>query len=249
MTYKTPNKILNPNHRVTIGVYGIGGTGSHVLTSLIGLDKSLKALGHPGIHVKAYDFDKVTQSNIGRQKFYPQDIEKSKAEILIKRINAIYGLDWKSYSEDSYKENIIVTCFDNVASRRKAKEEIVKRLIGYGQNSFERIHYWIDSGNSENDGQVIIGSYDKNGRSVLPDISSVTNDFKDMDDNPNEPSCSLAEALQHQDLMVNKFAADITINFIWKIFRYGKLEFRGAYFNLDKIKVIPIPIIPIKTVN
>ena len=86
--------LLNPNHRVSINLVGAGGTGSYMLTKLALLNSTLRAIGHPGIHVTVYDKDNVSQANFGRQLFFADDIGKNKAEILVKRVNINFGYDW-----------------------------------------------------------------------------------------------------------------------------------------------------------
>jgi hypothetical protein len=54
------------------------------------------------------------------------------------------------------------------------------------------------------------------------------------------PSCSLAEALQKQDLFVNSTLAQLGCNILWKMFRQGMIEYQGLYLNLETIKVNPI---------
>lgn len=56
------------------------------------------------------------------------------------------------------------------------------------------------------------------------------------------PSCSLAEALEKQDLFINSVLAHIGCDLLWKMFREGKTLHRGAYVNLDTLKVTPIPV-------
>lgn len=59
--------LLDPRHPVTVNVIGAGGTGSQVVTSLARMDTALWKLGHPGLFVRVYDPDTVSESNIGRQ--------------------------------------------------------------------------------------------------------------------------------------------------------------------------------------
>jgi hypothetical protein len=54
------------------------------------------------------------------------------------------------------------------------------------------------------------------------------------------PSCSLAEALEKQDLFINSTLAQLGCNILWKMFRHGMIEHHGLYLNLTTMKVNPI---------
>ena len=56
------------------------------------------------------------------------------------------------------------------------------------------------------------------------------------------PSCSLAEALDRQDLFINSTLAQLGCNILWKMFRNGMIEHHGLYLNLEMMKVNPINI-------
>lgn len=56
------------------------------------------------------------------------------------------------------------------------------------------------------------------------------------------PSCSLAEALDRQDLFINSTLAQLGCNILWKMFRNGMIENHGLYLNLETMKVNPINI-------
>ena len=54
------------------------------------------------------------------------------------------------------------------------------------------------------------------------------------------PSCSLAEALEKQDLFINSTLAQLGCNILWKMFRNGMIEHHGVFLNLGTMKVNPI---------
>ena len=54
------------------------------------------------------------------------------------------------------------------------------------------------------------------------------------------PSCSLAEALEKQDLFINSTLAQLGCNILWKMFRHGMIEHHGLYLNHATMKVNPI---------
>ena len=82
---------------------------------------ALKKLGHPGLHVTAFDADIVTAANCGRQLFSEQEIGLNKAEALITKLNFFFGTKWESigeyYKEGSQLANITISCVDTVAAR------------------------------------------------------------------------------------------------------------------------------------
>jgi len=124
----TADYIVNPPHPVTVNVIGCGGTGSQVLNSLARMHSALRALGHPGLFVRAVDPDRVTSANMGRQLFSSVDIDQHKCVILISRINRFFGTDWEAVP-DRYDEhttvrpaNITISCVDTGSSRKQIKK-------------------------------------------------------------------------------------------------------------------------------
>ncbi len=118
----------NPTHPITVSLIGCGGTGSQVLTCLARMNSTLIALGHPGLHVTAYDPDDVSEANIGRQLFSPGDIGLNKAIVLISRLNRFFGTAWEAHPQlykHSVASNITITCVDNVKSRLTLSKSII----------------------------------------------------------------------------------------------------------------------------
>ena len=167
----TDSYLINPQHPITINLVGAGGTGSQVLTCLARLDVTLQALGHPGLFVTLYDPDEVTEANIGRQLFSYSDFGLNKAVCLISRINNFFGNDWKavphlfpSSARESKKENvanITITCTDNVKSRLDMWKflKAVRDIGSY--TDYKTPLYWMDFGNSQTTGQVLLGTIQK----------------------------------------------------------------------------------------
>lgn len=179
----TEEYLINPMHPVTINVVGCGGTGSQVLTSLARMNSALKALGHPGLFVRAIDNDKVSEANMGRQLFSTSEIGEYKCIALIGRINRFFSTDWKAEPE-LYKPgtkiksaNITISCVDSGAARKGIKEVLSqsKKTPDQPENGFaynrrtnhsytsglqpyEKPFYWMDYGNMKDRGQVVIGT-------------------------------------------------------------------------------------------
>lgn len=256
--------LLDPQHPITVNLIGAGGTGSQVLSCLVRMDMALTGLGHPGLFVTVYDPDEVTTANIGRQLFSPADVGLNKAVCLVTRANAAFGLNWEAKSErfpaniknatERSLANIYMTCTDNIASRF----ELAGYLKGVGlviQNITRLNHttplYWMDFGNSQNKGQVIIGTIPDNieqsvqdGEEVIKYLTWVTDypGYNQIKDDDSGPSCSLAEALEKQDLFVNSILAQTGCDLLWKMLRHGESEYCGVYMNLETMKTNPIPV-------
>ena len=254
----TDSYLLNPQHPVTVNLIGGGGTGSQVLTNLARLDVTLRALGHPGLFVTLYDPDIVTEANIGRQLFGYSDLGLNKANCLITRINNFFGNDWKAmptFYPSNMKEakmehlaNITITCTDNIKSRIDLWN-VLKALPQYNYTNYQTPLYWLDFGNTQTSGQVVLGSIPKKIKQptsqiyqTVPSLKVITKlvKYARIKEEDSGPSCSLAEALEKQDLFINSTLAQLGCNILWKMFRHGMIEHHGLYLNLSTMKVNPI---------
>lgn len=257
----TDSYLLNPSHPVTVFIIGAGGTGSQVITNLARISMALEALGHPGLHVTVFDPDTVSQANIGRQLFSETELGLNKAVSLVTRINRFFGYSWKAVptpfpvqklpnDATAYTANITITCTDNIRSRlnlwsflKKARKEKLQDYLAP--------LYWMDFGNMQTKGQVMIGTVHKKIHQPysqeyipMPKMNVITEevDYSKIKEKESGPSCSLAEALEKQDLFINSILAHIGCDLLWRMFKEGKTLYRGAYINLETLKVTAIPV-------
>ena len=243
------NYLVNPQHPVTVNLIGAGGTGSQVLTCLARLDAALRGLGHPGLFVTLYDPDIVTEANIGRQLFGPSDLGQNKAQCLVSRINNFFGNDLKDARRDNLA-NITITCTDNIKSRIDLWN-LLKALPQPTFCTYETPLYWMDFGNTQTTGQVVMGTVPKKIKQPASKLYETVSTLKvitrfvrysRVKEEDSGPSCSLAEALDRQDLFINSTLAQLGCNILWKMFRNGMIEHHGLYLNLETMKVNPINI-------
>jgi PRTRC genetic system ThiF family protein len=239
-------KLCTPDHwlrkPVEICLIGVGGTGSEVLTSLARIDYAIRELGHPGLHVTAWDGDVVERPNIGRQAFFPADLSHNKAIITIQRINYLYGRDWVAMpsmfdiNEDcnGMSCDLLITCVDVAQFRAD--------LAKCQNNRYSRC-LWLDTGNGESTGQVILGRLGHSNETPikLPSVFDFYPELDGMVDN-NAPSCSMEEALANQDLPINRAIANVAMQLIWSLLRHGGLNHQGAYVDIRKGTQTPINI-------
>ena len=246
MEHHLPAEFLT--RKIFIAVIGAGGTGSQLMTGLVRLHLALIALGHPhGIEVTLFDDDIVTESNIGRQAFYPSDIGHYTASTIVNRINMGFGLAWESELErvsettSFTKYRIVIGCVDN----RRARKAILEAC----QRS--SVRYWLDTGNRLSDGQCILGEvgrgYGLEGEGVrLPNVADLYPEMIDpsLDETDEMPSCGLADALEKQSLFINSAMTLWACNLLFEFFRYGKISYHGNFINLKSGKTAPLMIDP-----
>jgi PRTRC genetic system ThiF family protein len=166
--------------------------------------------------------------------------------------------------------NITISCVDTGAARKQIKEALWQHVpkkkrsnppngnYGYYTAWPPRVEpyntpfYWMDFGNMMDRGQVVIGTVGKihqpagSAFDVIPTLPSVDklhpDILKDKKGEDQGPSCSLAEALQKQDLFINTNLANMGLGILWKMFREVRIRYQGCYLNLETMSVTPIPI-------
>jgi PRTRC genetic system ThiF family protein len=259
MRHYLPAGLVTPNDPVPVILVGAGGTGSRLLSGLAQLHFALRALEQPGLEVHVIDGDTVSTANVGRQLFSPSDVGRNKAEVLTTRVNMFYGLAWKAYpqmlsndmkfrsrliGEYRHVTALLVTAVDSAAARAKA----LKTYMG-------KVDYWLDTGNTMDTGQVVFGTVGKDGveqpkraKHTVPRLPHVLDLYPDMaahDKSAKQgPSCSVAEALERQDLFINQWVASAALAILWKGFRKGHLKEHGAFINLKTLSTRPLAVDP-----
>ncbi|WP_339679848.1 PRTRC system ThiF family protein [Cyclobacterium marinum] len=257
----TDNYLLNPTNPISVNLIGAGGTGSKVLTALMEINESLIALGHAGLQVRLWDDDIITTANLGRQRFFECETGLYKSVALINRINRCIGTNWKAetrkFEKDKFgrpSENaraiITITCVDNVQARFGVAE--ILKEASYRRHYHDEPKYWLDFGNSKHTGQVMlstIGAIKQPNSEKYETVASlpfVTEEFgellKQSEQNDNTPSCSLAEALEHQDLFINSSLTQMGCSLLWNLFRRGMTEYKGFFHNLKDFRTHPIKV-------
>jgi PRTRC genetic system ThiF family protein len=245
MEANVPFKFCTPSswfsRRVNIDVIGVGGTGSEILASLARIDHAIRELGHSGLKVKAWDGDKVERPNIGRQAFYPADLGHNKAIVTIQRINYLFGLDWVAVpsmfdvDRGNGNSDLVITCVDVAQFRADLAKS---KVYNYSKT------LWLDTGNGSHTGQVILGTLGRvNDKDLkLPTVFDFYPELDGMQDD-STPSCSMEEALQNQDLPINRAIANVAMQLVWSLLRHGGINHQGAFIDIRKGIQTPINII------
>ena len=243
MKHKTFQYILQPVHPVSIILIGTGGTGSHMLTQLARIHLSLQGLGHPGLFVTAYDDDVIEPHNVGRQMFSPAQQGQNKAVELITTINRYYGTNWEGIAEkwNGFQANIIITCTDTIKSRKQVYElwkNPDTEKVDRAYREMRTPYYWMDIGNSQYTGQVVMSAKEK----ALKNVFDLHPELLKQKDKKSEPTCSMAESLKFQDLFINSILAQYAAHLLWGLWNNLGTDYQGLYLNLKTLQTAKIEI-------
>lgn len=244
---------------VHIALAGVGGNGSQILSGLARLAAAMRALGHPGVNVTAYDPDTVTHANVGRQLFYASDVGLNKAIVAVHRVNQAFGTAWEAFPIAFTAHpgvDMVVSCVDT----RCARIDIDRRARHAGGR------YWLDLGNRETDGQAILGEWPGHAATIRKTSAVGVSDFdatkvqivdrlptvlelfpeilttNDADD--TAPSCSLAEAIERQGLFTNQDVVTAALLILETLFRHGRIDWHGAFTNSRTGRRTTLPVDP-----
>lgn len=158
--------VVPPTEAIEFWVVGCGGTGSFLVQLLC---RVLHHLIHQGKHARLVlvDPDQVETKNLTRQCFCQAEVGLNKAEALAARYGMAFGLPIQviaqPFKPDMIARNyntltVLMGCVDNA----KARASLAKAL-GFNDDRSPRV-WWIDGGNGDRFGQVLIGS----GLSKIP---------------------------------------------------------------------------------
>ena len=255
----TDSELISPTNPISVNLIGAGGTGSQTLTALARMNHALTELNHAGLSVRLWDDDVITEANLGRQLFAESELGLYKSVALVHRINRFFGTNWKAdtvkFEKDCFgrlpenaKATITITCVDNVQTRFNVAE-ILKEKVNYGSYRDEP-KYWMDFGNSQYTGQVFLSTVGaipqpkSEKYETMANLPFVTDEFGELlkysETEDETPSCSLAEALEKQDLYINSVLAQMGSSLFWNLFRNGLTENRGFFLNLKNFHSQPI---------
>ena len=241
---------LIPDSEVfTIALVGCGGTGSHIAQGLARLAAHCQESG-PQVALAFIDGDTVEQKNVGRQLFSLADVGKNKAQALAARFGAVFGLQIAAFpmmlsgqriTHSGY--GVLIGAVDSAAGRRAISEELT--------NFAWRL--WIDCGNHESSGQVVVGSTSHRDRLAgackLPglcgQLPAAPLLYPELTrDAPLRPRADCAAAMQDnaQSLMVNQMMAAICLQYLYQVVVRRRLTTFQTVVDLDSLAMRSDPI-------
>ena len=156
----------------TVTIVGCGGTGGFAAEGLC-------RLLPPRADLVLIDHDRVEERNLTRQNFTREDLGQFKSEALAGRLARKYGVPI-AYSTlalgmvELRYPGLIIGCVDNGLARRQIAKimknggvgwvggysQLVPRELQRGPRLVASL-WWVDAGNGENYGQILIGNTDR----------------------------------------------------------------------------------------
>jgi len=241
-----------------IAIVGCGGTGGFVAEGLCRL------LGNKDCRIILIDHDRVEEHNLRRQAFYEHDLGQFKSEAIAERLARLYGRK-VLYSNYPYTretvdqvfvrrhyrsglDGIIIGCVDNP----QARKAIADSERGWG--------WWIDAGNGEHSGQVLIGNISDPehlkacfhpGEGIVERLPMPTLQQPDLlkpvpVSQTQGMDCAEAVDANAQSPVINQAMAALVLEFVSRLLA-GKLTWMGVYLDLEMGTLRPVPADP-KTV-
>lgn len=202
------------NYRIV--VVGCGGTGSNLVPHLCQWAYGVQKKFQNKITIVLVDQDGVEKNNIGRQFFVEQDLGDNKARVLAIRYATAWGINVEYhpfYIRDAetlikllrpdeapvrrYELPILVGAVDNNVARQKMDQAF---------RQMDTVAY-LDAGNSEFNGQVVVGirfdgqTYLKPVADYWPEILTATDDVQ------VGGTCAVKVVKEPQNLLANLGAA------------------------------------------
>jgi hypothetical protein len=194
-----------------------------------------------------------------RQNFFAGDIGKFKSQALAERLSRRYGREilyavMPFHEKMSYElgggmysslnQEIVIGCLDNAAGRAS--------IAGAFENLFSG--WWIDAGNGEHSGQVLIGN-DIDGKHLegmfcgdkvkrLPAPSLQQPSLLIPTPEPVTPAdCARAVESNRQSPVINRMMADLALVFVHRLLS-GTLSWMGAYIDIEAGTMSAAPATP-----
>lgn len=259
--YRLDNRFAGRHFTVT--VVGCGGTGGFVA-------ESLGRLLPPRARLALVDHDRVEEANLGRQNFTWEDLGQFKSEALANRISKAHTLP-VAYSTlqvgmtQLHYPGIVVGCVDNGLARSEIAKRVGLRssltfVGGYSRQvpmelqagpRVEAQLWWVDAGNGENYGQVLVGNV-PNGDlcDSFTDISSTrgrcialplpTVQIPDLlAQRPPQPACAEAQASGDQGPVVNQAMAALVVEVVRRLIE-GTCSWMQLYLDLEAGTLTPV---------
>jgi PRTRC genetic system ThiF family protein len=206
------------------------------------------------VSVTFVDHDYVEEQNIPRQNFCDAELGMSKAVALAHRYGAAWGLEIAVVPErltqdtrllDPRNLTIIVGCVDNAAARKAISLSLKMGGKSVRMGETPRV-WWLDCGNSADNGQVLLGSAPSAGHlegafpagkvcRALPSPALQMPDLlvaKPEELSDKKMSCAEMMAANMQSLAINQRVAAEAADYLMRMLTGQPLKRFATYFDL-----------------
>lgn len=229
-------RIQNPiGNRLVVTLIGCGGTGSLVLSILSRFAYAMLHLKQLKIDVQVFDGDVIDTNNPCRQGFSPNEVGLYKNVALVSRINRFWNINWQAFPGYATKNNlmhnfgqIVITATDTRKSRKMVHDAIVKNNKIYNYLTERHVYYWIDLGNSKTTGNVILTDM-----LTMETPLDYYKNHKEIE--TNTPSCSVAQSLNSQNILINQHMATCGMQIFWDLINNKTIDYKGLFINTERM--------------
>lgn len=240
-TYTLDVQTKKAKHFIIIGA---GGNGGYLIPNLlrqISLQNKFLRLENKAQHaVTIIDADGVEDKNLTRQNFIQRDVGSNKAEVMANRYGAAFGVEVNyipEYLDGEKMLKSIVKGTNGVPVVIGAVDNNKTRAIVHDVFKSTKGMFWIDAGNEEWAGQVVVGynagkAVDKAKKEPhLFNMPAVTELFPEIleatDKLPHEMSCAERAVSNPQNIQTNQTAANLVMGFANTILTANTREGEG----------------------
>ena len=230
---------------------GCGGTGGFVAEALCRL-----FTGRPAEMILV-DHDVVEPHNLLRQNFTPKDVGRYKSQALAERLSTDFqrtiGYHTGEFGQTSgrllsgyNRMTLLIGSVDNA----EARASMMDALEQTGGRT-----WWIDAGNGEKWGQVLLGNIAsrkgkfedsiRNGRCAAIPVPALQRPdlLTHVPETPPDVDCAAALDLTDQDPSINRMMADMVVMTVRRLVS-GSCNYMGLYLDMDLPSMWSKPVTP-----
>jgi molybdopterin/thiamine biosynthesis adenylyltransferase len=232
--YSLDNSFARGNFAVT--VVGCGGTGGFLAERLCQLLPQRATL-------VLVDHDRVEERNLVRQNFIREDVGRFKSEALALRLSRRFNRA-VAYSTlpialtQVTMPGLVIGCVDNGPARRGIARTLEK--------GFQ--FWWVDAGNGENYGQILIGNSPRNGVAYEADgehivklpFPTVQRPELLAQAPPRQEDCA---QIAEQGPTINQLMASLLLEVIRRLID-GRCSWMQLYLDMEAGTLHPVPAMP-----
>jgi len=224
-----------------VAVVGCGGTGGF-------LAEGLCRLLPQHARLVLVDHDRVEERNLMRQNFTSQDIGRFKSESLAHNLARKLGrpvgysvLPAAMVNLESF--SLVLGCVDN----GPARADMARNL---DRHTYYR-RWWVDAGNGENYGQILIGnqserllqSFDQKSNTCLALPLPTTQMPTLLAQAPRTRSCAEAVAAGDQGPTINQVMAALVLEVVRRLIE-GTCPWMQLYLDMETGSLVPVRATP-----